>query len=206
MSCFLDSRRDDLALFDRENCLSWSEQKPNYLLVGDSMAHDLVAGLQASLPEVHLLQALSSGCRPAIGAEGFHRCTALMNSIFKDYLPAHHLKGVILSALWSERDHGPLLKTVAALKSYVDEVIVFGPRVLYQSPLPRLMAMSLIKGDPELVARSRDGTNKHWMKPLPRGWATPVPDTYLSIRRCVQTVGVLFPTTPVCRCNSTMAI
>jgi len=39
-------------------------------------------------------------------------------------------------------------------------VIVFGPRVLYQSPLPRLMAMSLIKGDPELVARSRDGNQQ----------------------------------------------
>jgi hypothetical protein len=155
-ACFLYSQRDDLALFDRENCLRWSEEKPNYLLLGDSMASDLVDGLTENLPELNLLQALSSGCKPVVDAEGLHRCTALMNAMFQEFVPNHRLKGIILSARWIEKDIDPLLSTIAALQPYVDEVIVLGPRVTYRSPLPRLMAMSIIKNDPDLVTGSRE--------------------------------------------------
>jgi peptidoglycan/LPS O-acetylase OafA/YrhL len=155
-TCFLSSQRDDLALFDRESCLRWSELKPNYLLLGDSMADDLAAGLAENMPEINLLQALSSGCKPVIDAEGFHRCKTLVNSMFQDFVPKHRLKGIILSARWGDKDIDPLVKTIAALKPYVDEVIVLGPRPLYRSPLPRLMAMSMIKGNPSMVATSRE--------------------------------------------------
>ena len=194
-SCFLSSHRDDLDLYDRENCLKWSDTQPNLLILGDSMAHDFVAGFKSNFPDQNLLQALSSGCKPVSGGTGLHRCTTLMQSMFDDFIPKHHFKAIILSARWEGEDLDLLVKTVVKLKPYADKVIVMGPRVLYRSPLPRLVAMSLIKHDPGLVGQGREDGQR----PLDRKFAARLAGsgaTYFSVYKamcpdsdCVTTDG-----------------
>jgi hypothetical protein len=41
-------------------------KRPNYLLVADSHAAHLWFGLSTSMPEVNLMQATASACRPAV--------------------------------------------------------------------------------------------------------------------------------------------
>ena len=40
--------------------------RPNYLLVGDSHAAHLWFGLSSAMPEVNVMQATASMCRPAV--------------------------------------------------------------------------------------------------------------------------------------------
>ena len=51
-----------------ETCLKPDPARPNYLLVGDSHAAHLWSGLSLAMPEVNLMQATASLCRPAIMA------------------------------------------------------------------------------------------------------------------------------------------
>ena len=61
--CYLATNRQQL---DVETCLTLDPKRPNYLLVGDSHAAHLWFGLSSAMPEVNLMQATASACRPAV--------------------------------------------------------------------------------------------------------------------------------------------
>ena len=60
--CFLLTNRQQ---FDAQTCLTLDPKRPNYLLVGDSHAAHLWFGLASALPEINIMQATASVCRPA---------------------------------------------------------------------------------------------------------------------------------------------
>lgn len=140
--CFLTTRFNQFNLFDKEGCLSLSETKHNYLLLGDSHAAHLRYGLVANFPHINILQANASGCKLLLNAKGAPRCTDMAHYVLNEYLPRHKIDGVILSGRWEKADFDDLLKTVDYLKQFVDEVIVFGPTVEYIKPLPVILAQS----------------------------------------------------------------
>ena len=154
-SCFLTSGFNDFALFDQAMCLRTSVTKKNYLLIGDSHAADLWAGLNRVNPDINILQATASGCKPLLNSKGMRRCTELMRFMFDDFLPKHHLDAILLSGRWAPADIGELRSTAKALRSHADRVIVFGPAVEYRHPLPRMVAMGMIKHDVSVVQRDR---------------------------------------------------
>jgi hypothetical protein len=90
------------------------------------------------------------------GGDGEPRCLALMKSIFEGFVPSHRLDAIILSGRWRANEAGAVASTAALLKRHARTVIVLGPRVLYRSPLPRLLAMQIIEHDPGLADRARD--------------------------------------------------
>jgi hypothetical protein len=152
--CFLTAEASTLQQFDQSTCLALSTTKKNYLLIGDSHAAHLWPGLATVSPNVNMMQATASGCKPIIDGEGLARCTTLMEFIFKTYLPAHHLDGIILSARWEKEDLDGSIATAHQLQAFADRVIIFGPTVQYRAAVPKLAAFQSA-GDAGLVDRNR---------------------------------------------------
>ncbi len=64
-------------------------KRPNYLLVGDSHAAHLWFGLSSAMPEVNIMQATASACRPAVEPVSLldtRACPRLMQFVFNDFL------------------------------------------------------------------------------------------------------------------------
>ena len=150
-TCFLTSG-NQAKDFDAADCMRQDSSKKNYLLLGDSHAAQLWSGLAAAFPNLNFLEATSSGCEPTLRHKVFdlRRCTVTMDYVFNDYLPKHHIDQVLLAARWEPRDIGYIGPTIKALHQQGINVILFGPIMQYDSPLPRLLAASLKSKNPSL--------------------------------------------------------
>lgn len=156
-SCFLSGNRQAL---DEDACLKPSATKPNYLLLGDSHAAHLWLGLADALPNVNVMQASVSMCRPVLpapAAGGFEmrKCPEVMRYIFERYLTREHVDKLLLAASWKAEDLPRLAETLDALRARGVDVVVLGPIVEYDRPLPRLLADVLRYGDPGRVEANR---------------------------------------------------
>ena len=158
--CFISSR-DGFADFDRATCLRTDPGRPNLLILGDSHAAHLWAGMAAAHPRLNFLQGTASGCKPLIapGAHDAERCRKLMQFLFDDYLKQEGKLQVLLAASWDEEDLAPLAATLDGLRARHIPVIVAGPIVRYQLPLPQLVALATTRGKPAIVdaLRQPDG-------------------------------------------------
>jgi peptidoglycan/LPS O-acetylase OafA/YrhL len=158
--CFLTSAYNNFAYFAQPDCLALSADKPNYVLIGDSHAAHFYAGLSAAPNDVNVMQATASGCKPIDGTHGDRWCTDLINFMFNDFLPKHHVDAVILSAAWEDADLPGLLRAIGKLKPYAGRVLVFGPTVEYDFALPRILARAVASGDESGVAGRRVGNQR----------------------------------------------
>jgi hypothetical protein len=159
--CFLLTHRQQ---FDSETCLKADPARPNYLLIGDSHAAHLWSGLAAALPEVNIMQATASLCRPAINAGSRHdtnTCRDLMELVFNNFLVNNKVDKVLLSASWKDEDVPILSTTLDILKSRGIDVTVLGPIVEYDTALPRLLVDEILLDSPSLAsARRRPGVRE----------------------------------------------
>ena len=83
--CYLATNRQQL---DVQTCMKLDGKRPNYLLVGDSHAAHLWFGLSTAMPEVNLMQATASACRPAVERVSLldsRACPKLMRFVFDDF-------------------------------------------------------------------------------------------------------------------------
>lgn len=128
--------------YDAAQCLSLRAGARNVLLIGDSHAAHLYAGLTKAFPDVHFLQANASGCMPLGRFAGPERCTQVISKAF-DFAAAHgkQLDGVIISARWKKGDARRIGDTIARIGSAVPVTIV-GPSVEYRLPLPKILAQA----------------------------------------------------------------
>ncbi|MET0446668.1 MAG: acyltransferase family protein [Pseudorhodoplanes sp.] len=152
-TCYLGANRQR---FDSETCLKMDANKPNYLLLGDSHAAHLWSGLAKALPDVNLLQASASMCRPLIqpvSALDSRACPRLMNEVFGNFLTGHKIDRVLLSASWKDEDFTLLASTLDTLRARGLKVTVLGPIVEYDGALPRLLVNEILKNDTS-IARS----------------------------------------------------
>jgi peptidoglycan/LPS O-acetylase OafA/YrhL len=140
--------------FDRAGCLSPAPDRPNDLLLGDSHAAHLWYGLAHMLPGIHILQATAAGCMPEFRPPSrvSRSCSALMDYILRDYLPAHRVDRLLIAARWGQRDVPALGQVLAWAKAQGIPVTLFGPLVEYTAPLPRLLAEATERDDPGYVA------------------------------------------------------
>ena len=128
--------------YDAAQCLSLRAGARNVLLIGDSHAAHLYAGLTKAFPDVHFLQANASGCMPLGRFAVPERCTQVISKAF-DFAAAHgkQLDGVIISARWKKGDARRIGDTIARIGSAVPVTIV-GPSVEYRLPLPKILAQA----------------------------------------------------------------
>lgn len=153
--CFLLTNRQQ---FDAETCMKLDSTRPNYLLVGDSHAAHLWSGLASAMPEVNIMQATASLCRPAVlpGSRYDTRvCRTLMQYVFDDFLVKNKVDKVLLAASWKDEDLPILSTTLEILKSRGVDVTVLGPIVEYDAALPRLLADEILRDSPTMANTRR---------------------------------------------------
>ncbi|HEY0786427.1 MAG TPA: acyltransferase family protein [Acidobacteriaceae bacterium] len=150
-SCYINTT----VPYDRTKCLQRDASRKNYLLFGDSHAAHLWYGLAEVFPQVNFLEAASSGCEPLLTHRIFDtgRCNDIMDYVLHQYLPTHHVDKLLLAARWEQGDLDQLGPTLAYLKTQGIAVVLFGPIMQYDSPLPRLLAISLKHDDAALPLR-----------------------------------------------------
>jgi peptidoglycan/LPS O-acetylase OafA/YrhL len=153
--CYLATNRQRL---DLDTCLALDPKRPNYLLVGDSHAAHLWLGLSSAMPEINLMQATASACRPAVEPTALldtRACPKLMRFVFDDVLVNTRVDKVLLGAAWKDEDLPALSVTLDALKRRGLDVTVFGPIVEYDAALPRLLAEGIMRRNPAIASTMR---------------------------------------------------
>jgi peptidoglycan/LPS O-acetylase OafA/YrhL len=155
-TCFLTSK-DEYESFNPSVCLQQDSHRRNDLLIGDSHAAQLWYGLSVAFPDVNILQATASGCKPTLeqNPAADRRCLRLMDYMYSHYLPTHHIDTLLIAARWDRADLQRLPRTIAAVKQRGIEVVLFGPIFQYDSALPRLLALSIKQNRPEIPADHR---------------------------------------------------
>ncbi len=146
-TCFLTSR-NQLSDYDFGTCMVAAHDKPRVLVVGDSHAAHLWYGLDRALPDMHVLQATASGCKPLLHSRGDMRCLTLMDRLFTQYLQKVRPDVVILSARWLDKDVPQVAETVRSIRRTVSHVLVSGPIVEYDEALPRILARNIDQAEP----------------------------------------------------------
>ena len=156
--CFTTSDVGDAPSFADLNtdiCMRKVEGKKNYLLLGDSYAADLWYGLSRSITDGNVLQATGAGCKPLLetadpNTSVSRRCANLMHYAFSDYLIKNKVDGVLLAGAWSDADIPNLAATLDWARDRDVVVVLFGPKIVYDAPLPRLMAAAIEEGKARL--------------------------------------------------------
>ena len=156
VGCFLTGNHDREEF--APECLTLSETKPNYLLMGDSHSADLWYGLQATYSGINFLQANASDCFPTLehALGEWAGCTRVTDEILHAFLANHHVDRVVIAARW----RADLLPRVSATLRWFKQrgiaVTLIGPAVDYDAPLPRLILFATRKHDPRLPDRHWD--------------------------------------------------
>ena len=166
-TCFLETGVSVGKRYDAADCLRLDPARKNYLLIGDSHAAHLWYGLDKVFTGVNFMQATASNCAPTIQNNGQRLvdevderlsgnvCRSMIDYVFRDYLPNHHVDRVLLANRWEQQNLPELEQTIAALQQRGIEVTVFGPIVQYDTDLPWLLVRGLGKNDPLLAQRHR---------------------------------------------------
>ncbi len=157
--CFLGPG-STMADFDKKLCLAESsvpaETRPELLLLGDSHAAQLYPGLRLVYSNRQILQANTASCRPFLSqVQEPGRCGDLYRFIYGTYLAHHRPSAVLLAGRWDESELRPLSETVRWLQKNGQNVVLFGPSIEFDVPLPRLIALSLRDHDPLRIEKHR---------------------------------------------------
>jgi hypothetical protein len=116
-------------------------------------------------------------------------CTALIRYIFHDYIEAHKPDVLMLAANWQPSDLPRLTTTLQFLKERVPKVILVGPVMQYDTPLPRLLAEAVRDHDSSLAAdhriRSLDDLDRQMRLLAERTWKV----EYISYPRLLCSAG-----------------
>lgn len=144
-------------------CLRRVEGQRNFLLFGDSYAADLWFGLSHAMRDVNWLQATGAGCKPlfdavAIQLRSSERCARLRQRIFAEYLVKNPVDAVVIGGSWTSSDIPKLAVTLDWAGAAGIPVVLLGPKIQYDAPLPRLLVAALGQDDVRLPDRHRLGS------------------------------------------------
>ncbi len=140
--------------FEPDPCLRMDPTRQNWLLLGDSHAAALWQGLVKALPQVNFLQANRAACQPDPAQTG-GECGILMQLIFRNFLLQHHVDRIVAAARWTPADVPVMDRLVTWARAHNVAVTLIGPSQEYDAPLPRLLAFSIMRHDPDLPYRHR---------------------------------------------------
>lgn len=143
--------------FDERRCLRAAKDRPNVLLIGDSHANHLRGGLEHRLVGANVLQASAAGCRTLImpGSSQTETCARFRRFLFERLARDPPAKTIVLSNFWSEDGLPALAKTLDWLRARGFTVVLAGPIPRYESPLPQVVALALVRNDHGIIARNR---------------------------------------------------
>ena len=149
-TCLVIRARD----FRPDPCLREDPTRPNWLLFGDSHAATAWVGLRAVYPQVHFLQMARTACAPdPLRTSG--DCGEMTHAMFAEYLPTHRVDRILLMARWDEADIPAIGRAIAWMQAHSIPVTLVGTDQDYDAPLPRLLALGLLRHDAGLADRHR---------------------------------------------------
>ena len=153
-NCFL-TNQSSVGDFDKIPCLAREQGKPNWLLVGDSHASMMWRGLSVVLPQVHFQTAVVFGCEMPLDPQPTGRvCDDLMHQVLVRDLDIARPDAVLVIWRWIRLDIPALKRLHDRLASKGIALVVMGPTPEYSMPVPRIMAESVRRSDPGLLART----------------------------------------------------
>jgi peptidoglycan/LPS O-acetylase OafA/YrhL len=150
-TCFL-MPTNSFGDFKTDTCLSSVPKHKEYLILGDSTAAQLYPGLVKTFPQIHFQQATSSACPPyadlsAVELQYRANCRAMLRYIHETYLPTRHIDGVILAAVWEESSLANLGQEIERFQQQGIPVILVGPVIEFDFPLPLLLSAEMQRHD-----------------------------------------------------------
>jgi len=162
-SCFLRPGQSVETLISA-GCVTPKANEPNVLLLGNSHAAHLWAGLSRAAPDVNVMQATASGwnCVPVLDSPTSPTCDALWHHVFTKVLEKETIDLIIISATWEQAKLKPLARTLSALRARGVPVILIGPGAQYKAPLPRLIAFAIERNESTLPAKSEEDSPRRF--------------------------------------------
>ena len=137
--------------YDKTGCLFLSENKPNYLLVGDSHAGAISSSLRNALSSrnINLLQATVSTTYPLLDTKGPINSVRVIDYIYKDFISKNKKKidKVIITAFWGsgQYESSVLKSKINQLINYLEEkgieAVVIGQTPAYTMNYPEILAL-----------------------------------------------------------------
>ena len=153
--CFLTSKYNNIDFFDKTECIQYAQDKKNYLLIGEShAAHYYSALYENKKDDETISQITASGCYPILAYKGSKRCTDLVRWAYEDLIIKKHFHTIILSARWRNLDKKSLIQTINMLLKHTDNVVILGPTMEYQQPLPRLLMNLALDEDTKSIYKT----------------------------------------------------
>jgi hypothetical protein len=134
--------------FPTERCIAYRPDRRNVLVMGDSHGAQLWYGLAQALPDVNVMQATATGCRPILAPRdaSFAGCHDLIDHIYRKILPAHKPDLLVIAGRWNSSDLPFLAESLRVLRGMGVRTLLVGPAVEYEMPLPRLLAQEAVTG------------------------------------------------------------
>jgi hypothetical protein len=154
--CFLDGHNKSSDL-RQDICLTQHPGKKSILLMGDSHAAQLFAGLAAVFPDRDILQADVAGCRPFLVEPRGVRpdCREWNSFVFNNYLLSHHVDTLVLGGQWVPGDLDRLTQTIEFVRAHGVSVVLVGPAIEYDQALPRMLAIAIRSGHLDQIEKHR---------------------------------------------------
>ena len=143
--------------FVPSTCLERDETRPNVLILGDSHSNHLRYGLVQRYPDINFLQAGAAGCRMTIepAPNETPTCRAFRDRVFSSLLTDNPPEHVLLALFWGDDALSTLKTTIEWMNGRGIKVVIGGPVPRYEVPLPQILALSKMRGDPSLPERLR---------------------------------------------------
>ena len=152
--CYLATNRQQL---DVQTCLKLDGKRPNYLLVGDSHAAHLWFGLSSAMPQVNIMQATASACRPAVQpARARHPGLSQIDEVrLRRFSRAQQGRQDPSLRSWKDEDIPVLSGTLDTLRSRGFDVTVLGPIVEYDAALAAASGRGNVRNSPSIASDTR---------------------------------------------------
>ncbi len=143
--CFLVA--GDISQYDETTCFNLSDTKENILVMGDSLAANLVTTLQRQHPERNFLQATALNYIPGNSLKWSPIAKEVDKIVQKHYASeGSRINTFLFHAFWQDDDLAPLKKHIKTLQAQGHRVIVLGPSTQLYVGAPIILAHSEIFG------------------------------------------------------------
>jgi peptidoglycan/LPS O-acetylase OafA/YrhL len=137
-----------------QDCVPDHPARPALLILGDSHANHLRAGLLDTLSNTDVLELTASGCKPhRPGEPALDACGAIFQYYYQHVAPRSRIHLVVLAGRWAYRDLDEVAAFLDEARARAMPVLLIGPIVQYDQALPRLLAQAERFGDPGRVAK-----------------------------------------------------
>lgn len=132
-----------VADYDAARCATARDDRPSYMVIGDSLAGDAFLLLSRAYPDIHFGQLSVPGCKlmlPQRMEEGdTSRCAALYRTAFNELVPGQGWDGVVIASDWETGYFYRIDDAVRYANENELELVAFGPRLSFSNDVPALL-------------------------------------------------------------------